>query len=192
MEQILNDSIESKEYFQADHLGIDLGDKNKKKLRKKKYLFLLILIILIVVIIILIITLNKEKKRPICKKGYFIPNDDLTNCEKCSENCEKCSGTKKNNICHYCNYGFYLFNGKCINYSFKAVYQSLKENEKIQLIQNFILKNIEEMYVDNENISPLTSSFNFSSPGNHTVLIYINISNLTDLSALFFGIYKMT
>ena len=190
MEEILNESIESKEYFQLDNLKIDLDDKNKKKLRKKKYLFLLILIILIV-FIILIITLNRDKKGLICKKGYFIPNDDLTICEKCSENCEKCNGTKKNNICLYCNYGFYLINGKCINYSFKAVYQSFKENEKIYLIDDFYLKYIKEMYIDNENISSLTYSFNFTSPGNHTVLFYIN-TNLSSLCALFFGIRKVT
>ena len=107
------------------------------KLRIKKYIFLLILIILIVIIII-IITLNRDKKIN-CKKGFFIPNDALTNCVKCSDYCEKFSGTKNNNICHYRNYGFYIINGKCIHYSLKTIYQNVKENEKIIfLIDNFI------------------------------------------------------
>ena len=193
MEEIGNES--TREFFQTDIFKkeLQLDAKHQMKLRNKKYIFLLILIILIIlfVIIIIIFTLNRDKKI-ICEKGFFIPNDDLTNCVKCSDYCEKCSGTKNNSICHYCKFGFYLINGKCIRYSFKAVYQSFKENENVRLIGLSYLKYLEEMYIDNKTITPLKTSFNFSSPGNHTVFIYINISNLSSFSFLFSGVDKMT
>ena len=70
----------------------------------------------------------------------FIPiygNEIITSCQYHCEigKEEKCLSCDSDNItCTSCNLGYKLLNGKCIlNYSFKAVYQTNSENEKISL-----------------------------------------------------------
>ena len=84
-----------------------------------------------------------------------------------------------------CNNGSVLVNGKLINYSFKAIYQTKKDNEKIQLM-NYLPNKITEMVVDGIQVKEDKNNFyTFPLTGTHTVYILINITNCTSLKSLF-------
>ena len=47
--------------------------------------------------------IQRKNKKIICNSGYYIPNDNISICLKCSvENWNKCYGTIKNNTCISC------------------------------------------------------------------------------------------
>ena len=78
-----------------------------------------------------------------------------------------------------------LVNGKQIKYSFKATYQTKKDNEKIKLM-NYIPNKITEMVVDGIQVKEVQDNFyTFPLSGNHTVYILINITNCISLNNLF-------
>ena len=68
----------------------------------------IIAIIILTIILILSISFNiilliLNNKKPKCKSGYFLPNDDKKTCYKCEiPNCETCKGTTNNQICISC------------------------------------------------------------------------------------------
>jgi hypothetical protein len=96
------------------------------------------------------------------------------------------------NECLTCNPLFELVDGKCVpNYSFKAVYHTEKENEKIDLIYKSMLKYILEMSIDNTN-SSIQSYYVFPSPGEHTVYFKLDESKLTSTVEMFSYVKKMT
>ena len=83
------------------------------------------------------------------------------------------------------NNGSILVNGKQIKYSFKATYQTKKDNEKIKLM-NYIPNKITEMVVDGIEVNEGNDNFyTFPLSGNHTVYFLINITNCTSLNSLF-------
>ena len=89
-----------------------------------------------------------------------------------------------NNECLACDIWCKLINGKCIlNYSFKAVYFSEKQNENIQLINKNYEKYIIAMIFNNKTISP-SSSFSFPEIGNHTIYFLFE-KNISSLKGLF-------
>ena len=105
----------------------------------------------------------------------YIPiyeNDIIKSCQYHCEigTDEKCSSCASDNItCIGCNLGYTLENGKCIlYYSFKAVYQTISENEQIQLINIDYVDYIITMIVDNIYVAP-NYVYTFENEGNHSV-----------------------
>ena len=89
-----------------------------------------------------------------------------------------------------CNTGYKLNNGKCyLNYSFKAIYESYKDNEKIKLINN-LQYNIVEMTVNREIIEP-SIEYTFKTKGIHEIYILLRDSNILSLSYMFKDIINL-
>jgi hypothetical protein len=135
------------------------------------------LVFLLVIFIVIIITTNLK---------------NINNNYRCiigkEDKCLLCDNSRTN--CLKCNPGYKLADGTCIlNYSIKAIYNTDKKNENLKLI-NTIPNNIIEMYIDDRYIEPCTN-YIFESPGNHSVYILLNNSNLV-LNKLFYGVNKMT
>ena len=84
----------------------------------------------------------------------------------------------------------YLVNGECKPYSFLVIYHNDNQNEKIKLINKIYLPYIEGMYMNNTNIS-IMSSYTFSSIGNHTIYFFINISTLDSINEMFWSTGKL-
>ena len=89
-----------------------------------------------------------------------------------------------------CNSNIDLINGKCIPYSFIAVYRSDIENEKIKLIDESYLKSIKSMILNKSNIS-INSYYTFPFPGEHKIYFLMDISSLLSLNHMFEEITKM-
>lgn len=99
------------------------------------------------------------------------------------DKCLICDDIEKNK-CLKCSQDFYLDNGKCNSYSFKALYQSKEPNEVISFINGDYFKYIEKMKINNTEISS-TNTYNFSSIGEHTIYFLFNISTLNSLEEMF-------
>lgn len=105
MEANINANKESPEFSNFDRMTSPLdGEKEEIKVNKTlglKFIIIISVIILsIILLIVLIVVLNKKKE---CESGYYLPEDDKSNCQKCSvDNCDKCSGTKDSNVCSSC------------------------------------------------------------------------------------------
>jgi hypothetical protein len=110
-------------------------------------------------------------------------------CEIGEENkCMICDKSKSK--CLKCNPGYKLMDGICIlNYSFKAIYYTYRNNETVKLLNN-LSSNLIEMYIDENNIQP-KSSYTFPLLGNHVVHFLMNSNNLTSISNLFHRINKL-
>ena len=158
---------------------------------------------------------NNNTNEIICEDGLFLPEDDKTNCIKCSiENCTKCFGSKLNHFCHkcepdlisiyedhkiilcsICEEGYYLINGECKKYSFIAKYRS--DGSEITFISSFIddIGEIKEMYLDGTEIDNPSIKHNFNDYKDHEVIMLVDIpeSINPDISMyqLFQGIDKM-
>ena len=123
----------------------------------------------------------------------FYSNNSIISCEKpCEEGeeekCLECNKTSNN--CMSCNTGYKLNNGKCyLNYSFKAIYESYRDNEKIKLINNLPC-NIVEMTVNREIIEP-SIEYTFKTKGIHEIYILLRDSNILSLSYMFKDIINL-
>ena len=100
--------------------------------------------------------IKKTNTKIICYDGFYIPNDNISICLKCSvENCNKCYGTIKNNNCISCISSFIPFyeNNKIIEC--KYLYENEEEEEDNKDFENeeeeeeYIIKDFEE---EEENI----------------------------------------
>ena len=92
--------------------------------------------------------------------------------------------SKKKNEVPKCENGYCLIRGKCKFYSFSVIYRSNLINEKIELINEKYLSTINIIYFNNQSIS-LKSNFNFPSPGNHLIYVYMDISSANSISKMF-------
>ena len=190
----------------------DIKDKIDNKLNKeihnKKINYLLIIFIIITTgSIFIFIYFSKLKSHIICEYGLFRPEDDQKCCIKCSiENCIKYIGSKLDNICNKCYPGFYpdykdnkiitcsycdkgfIIDGECINYSFKAIYQS--NGSEIKLINSDISK-IKKMIVDGRKVNPSTH-YLFDDNQNHEVFMLLDISKYNNsINSTFENIDRM-
>ena len=102
---------------------------------------------------------------------------------------KKNNGDKEENN-NACQPNYYLVNGNCKPYSFRATYRKFEANEQIQLFNNAFLLNINGMYMNNSEITKM-SSYNFSTIGNHTIYFDMDISSLDSLTKMFYEIVKM-
>ena len=162
--------------------------------------------------------LSVLKKDNSCEEGFFIPTDSKgKQCQKCSiENCSKCSGTKKNNICtscmefympifdkkkrikscnkinvDKCNQGYKLIKGKCIlNYSFEGIYRVNHKKENINLINKNYAKDILELIIDNQNVTP-SYNHTFLKKGEHIIKMLLNLENMDSAKLMFFNISNL-
>ena len=164
------------------------GEKNEILIDKKRsnysfwrrnrlYILILCTLLIIGLIIFLILFLSRKKEKdeePKCDMGE-------------EEKCLTCNGIN----CASCNIGYKLIEGKCIlNYSFKATYDSKKNNSYISLINENYLQNIVEMNIDGRNVES-NNSYIFPSSGKHTVYMLLDIINDTSLEKLFYFVQDM-
>lgn len=170
--------------------------KDEKNLYSKKKIIYPISILLICFFIIgIFCTIVKEelgnKNHYQIKIIKYYRSKELRICETgLDDKCLTCSD--ETNECSSCNPLFELVDGKCVpNYSFKAVYHTEKENEKIDLIYKSNQKYILEMSIDNE-ISSNQSYYVFPTPGEHTVYFKLDESKLTSTAEMFSYVKKMT
>ena len=115
-----------------------------------------------------------------------VKNSDISEIEKKSSN-------DKNdiNVGVNCNIGFKLENGKCIlNYSFKAIYKTHKNEETIILIHKNYINEIIELIIDNKNVTP-SYNYTFSKGGEHEVLMLLNTNNLETNKMMFYNISNL-
>ena len=106
------------------------GDLKSRKINKNILYIIIVTISIIVIggIILLLYFLlkkdnSKEENKNKCEEGE-------------EEKCYKC----ENNVCILCNPKYTLINGNCqSNFSLKAIYESVSDDEKVQLIYNFII-----------------------------------------------------
>lgn len=162
---------------------------------KKKIIFPISILLICFFIIGIVCTLVKEELGN--KNQYQVQNiesyrsKELRICETgLDDKCLACSD--ETNECLTCNPLFELVDGKCVpNYSFKAVYHTEKENEKIDLIYKSMQKYIFEMSIDNK-ISSNQSYYVFPTPGEHTVYFKLDESKLTSTTEMFSYVKKMT
>ena len=202
--------------IKSNNFNDKLNISKKSKLIKYLYLILIIIIIIILVIFLCLYLLKiykkykssiKGKKDLNCEDGLFIPEDDKTNCIKCSmKNCSQCIGSTLDNNCIKCNSGlnpiyennkiiscsicekgYYLINDECrLNYTFKAIYKS--DGEEIKLI-NTNVSEIKQMIVDGEKVKP-SINYLFNDTQYHEVIMLLDISKY--IRTAFNMIEKMT
>ena len=151
------------------------NDPNKRKTsnqdeKESKNCKIIIILILLLLLIFLILFLGIFFGLRIKKRHNNIDNNLDNNLD--------------NDFLDY-NNGSVFVNGKLIKYSFKATYQTKKNNEKIKLM-NYIPNKITEMVIDGIEVNKGKDNFyTFPLSGNHTVYILINITNCTSLNNLF-------
>jgi len=159
------------------------NDPNKRKIisqekKESNNCKIIIILLLLLLLIFLSLFLGIYFGLRIKKRNKNIGNNIDNNLDKNLDN-------NLDNDFLDCNEGSVLVNGKCIKYSFKATYQTKKDNEKIQLM-NYIPNKITEMIVDGIQVKEGQDNFyTFPLSGNHTVYILINIANCTSLNNLF-------
>ena len=82
--------------------------KPGKSLSYKTILIGILIIISVISIIINIVLFIKYKKKPKCKNGYFLPEDDKSICYKCQlNNCGICQGSINSQLCISCQKNYY-------------------------------------------------------------------------------------
>ena len=96
-------------------------------------------------------------------KNFFFKNDKIISCSSCEK-------------------GYYLIDGECINYSFKAIYKS--DAKKATRLINYNIDNIKQMIVDGKNITP-NDSYSFNDILNHEIFMLLDSSNINDISFMF-------
>ena len=149
-----------------------LFSKNKNNFIIK---LLIISIILSISLIICIFSINYLNKKSISNYNYNMESNFvfLNNQEKSN-----------------CPIGYKLNDGKCIiNYSFKAIYYTDSNNEKISLFRK-VPFDIIEMIIDGEIISP-SLEYTFELKGDHIVYVLLNFTDNNSLSNMFSGISQV-
>ena len=168
----------SRESYQK--LG-DPGDEKytntKKKCNKKCLCIIFILITILALggaLGIILVLLSKKK----CDDGYFLPDDNESECVPCSAHCKKCSGNEEQSKCSTCFDGYSLDGDICVNpYSIKGEYNIYKANVKINLINKEFLGFVTNMTIDGETIDKLVSEYEFNNTGNHIVYYVLKDDN---------------
>ena len=113
---------------------------------------------------------------PLIRKGKIISCDYT--CETGEK--EKCATFSKENICSSCNDNYVLFKGKCfLDYSFRAIYNTGNDNQKISLIGNPDIYKISKMKIGEKVLMNPPSIYQFPSASNHNVDIQIDLSQIT-------------
>ena len=129
------------------------------------------------------------------KKDYEQPNNQLPDNNVGPNEEENCLNfDKKNNLCKTCFTGFKLVKGICIlNYSFKAIFRTEKENEEI-LLNHINTDFINEMIIDNITLNKTCNTYKFSHPGEHIVYtsLYSFSGMVNIIDNLFQGLTQMT
>ena len=127
--------------------------------------------------------------------GSYSPKYEGDEIVKCvcevgeKEKCMKCDIDK--NECIACNEGYRLLNGKCLSYSFKAIYNITSIEKPISLINNYFSKNITYMIIDGNETKPC-SEYVFPKPGKHKVFFFFDINqNASKLDEIFYKIHNL-
>ena len=179
MKELTEEKPEQNNGVKFESMNVTTGEiypkkKNTLKIPYKKVKKIILFIIIVLIIISIIIVISKSSDSE-CEIG----EDDK---------CLLCDNKRKNK-CSKCNPGYKIVNGKCIlNYSFKAVYHTYKNNEIIKIINNS--SNLIYMNIDGNNIESC-NYYNFTTSGNHTVFYLMNTTNLTSINSLFYRINKL-
>ena len=86
-----------------------------------------------------------------------------------------------------CDIGYKLQNNECIiNYSFKAVYETYKDIEQIDLTKNLSPEMVLELIIDGERERP-NNKFVFQKKGKHLVYILLDMNKIDTLENMFSG-----
>ena len=171
-------------------------DIEKNKISSKKIIIIISVSITIVVVslaIFLIYYFVIRKDKLICEPGYYLPEDDESQCLKCSlDKCKICSGTKAKNTCTECFGGYILSDSICkIAHSIKAIYNTTENAQTISLMHFMYASHITEMYIDDKNITEPVTEYTFEKSGTHKVF-YLFDNELESLADIFYGIDHLT
>ena len=173
---------ESPEFFNFNGMNSPLNEEKEeikgcRKMSIKLIIIISSIILSIILLIILFLIINKlGNKQKECESGYYLPDDQKSQCRKCSvDNCDKSSGTKESNICFSCIPNYFPFyennllkscsacNEGCLTCDQKTK-KCLKYNDGYKLengicILNYSFKAI--YYVDslNKNVSLIFSNY---------------------------------
>ena len=116
----------------------------------------------------------------------FSPDKSSKNENGQEDNCLEYD--KNKNKCISCNPGYKLIDGKCReNYSFRALYETDRNDETIELIYFKFKDLIINLNIDGKD-AIYSKNYTFKNAGSHTVYMLLNISNTNDLGALFYQI----
>ena len=106
--------------------------------------------------------------------------------EKEKENCLEYDDDKKK--CISCKPGYKLIDGKCKeNFSFRALYETEKNDETIELIYITLIDKIINVNIDGKDVIP-SRNYTLKYAGSHIVYMLLNISNTNDLKSMFYQI----
>ena len=153
----------------------NIENKNNIKEKKKKIYKILVYIIIIGLLIGFVIFMIIWAIFIRCVIGK---NDDCLMCEKYS------------NKCTACNPGYELFKGKCITYSFKAVYYSDKDNEVLKLIDSSYINKLAKIKINDTFIEPI-SEYTFKLKGEHQIYFYFMKNVINSLYSMFYNITRL-
>ena len=164
--------------------NIEINNEEEELTSKKKifkfiiiFLFSIIIVIIIFTFLYSFLTIDHDNNKDIyiCEEG----KDDK---------CSKC----ENNKCISCNPNYDLIDGKCkATFSFRATYETTRDNENIDLIYINFENKIIKMKVDEKEEKP-SKNYTFQYSGNHTVYMLINITDLIGVSLMFYQVENLT
>lgn len=193
--------MDSGEIINNSYKGLDERlsteiDIEKNKIGSKKIIIIISVSISIVVVslaIFLVYYFVIRKDKLICEPGYYLPEDDESQCLKCSlDKCKICSGTKAKNTCTECFGGYILSDSVCkIAHSIKAIYNTTENGQTISLMHYMYTSHITEMYIDDKNITEPVTEYTFEKSGSHKVFFLFD-NELDSLADIFYGIDQLT
>ena len=193
--------MDSGEIINNSYKGLDERlsteiDIEKNKIGSKKIIIIISVSISIVVVslaIFLVYYFVIRKDKLICEPGYYLPEDDESQCLKCSlDKCKICSGTKAKNTCTECFGGYILSDSVCeIAHSIKAIYNTTENDQTISLMHFMYASHITEMYIDDKNITEPVTEYTFEKSGSHKVFFLFD-NELDSLADIFYGIDQLT
>ena len=193
--------MDSGEIINNSYKGLDERlsteiDIEKNKIGSKKIIIIISVSISIVVVslaIFLIYYFIIRKDKLICEPGYYLPEDDESQCLKCSlDKCKICSGTKAKNTCTECFGGYILSDSVCeIAHSIKAIYNTTENDQTISLMHFMYASHITEMYIDDKSITEPVTEYTFEKSGSHKVFFLFD-NELDNLADIFYGIDHLT
>ena len=161
--------------------NIDILSKEKNNLNKKKSLNLCLISYLLIIGVLFLFSFSFFKIHTFIVNNNNIRSLIESNNNEINEDKKCLTYNKESNKCLKCIHMHNLINGICEpNYSIKAIYKTDSENENIKLISDLFLKYVQEITINDTQIS-LTSSYTFLSSGNHTIYILIDISSLNSI-----------
>lgn len=161
-----------------DDIEVDKEGLTKKKLNR--YIMIVPTISILITISVVIISFYYLIKGDYKKKKE--DKEIVVNCiEGDDDYCSKC----ENDECVKCNYRYDLVNGTCNpTFSFKAIFETTKNNETLELIKTYYHTAIMSLELDNEYIVTKNNFiFTFEHPGNHTA--YFSFHFNSDHTILF-------